>query len=176
MLNTLRFSNNTAVFAGICPNAFIFWNESLQVSSLDREAMNEARLNSARKTHTLVCAATFQPVVPGFHAPWPWLRAAQLPLCEKSWKLLQRLERHMLGLNRLKKIVKPGGSEQGERANFARLVLGCIEASKQARKFVPSHPWKKKRDPGKPRATKCTWPDSTGTVITVRPRMTYRFG
>ena len=28
-----------------------------------------------------------------------------------------------------------GGSVHGERANFTRLVLGCIEASKQARKY-----------------------------------------
>ena len=30
--------------------------------------------------------------------------------------------------------VEPGGSVRGERANFSRLVLGCIEASKQASK------------------------------------------
>ena len=36
----------------------------------------------------------------------------------------------------------PGGSVRGERANFTGLVLGCIEASKQASKYVPSHPAK----------------------------------
>ena len=44
-------------------------------------------------------------------------------------------------------VERPGGSVRGERANFTRRVLGCIEASKQASKYVQSLP-EKKRDPG----------------------------
>ena len=47
-------------------------------------------------------------------------------------------------------LTAPGGSVHGERANFTRLVLGCIEASKQASKVEQSLSWKKekRRDPG----------------------------
>ena len=39
---------------------------------------------------------------------------------------------------------EPGGSVRGERANLTRLVLGCIEASKQASKVVQSLSKKRK--------------------------------
>ena len=51
--------------------------------------------------------------------------------------------------------VAPGGSVRGERANFTRLVLGCIEVSKQASKVERSLSKKKEKRLRYPRATKC---------------------
>ena len=42
-----------------------------------------------------------------------------------------------VGIGRVR-VVEPGGSVRGERAIFTRLVLGCIEASKQASKVEQS--------------------------------------
>ena len=54
-------------------------------------------------------------------------------------------------LELLRILPQPGGSVRGERANFRRLVLGCIEARKQANRYVRSFS-EKKRKPKYPRA------------------------
>ena len=46
---------------------------------------------------------------------------------------------------------RPGRSVRGDRANFTRLVIGCVEPSKQASKqgrAVPLVEKEKRRDPG----------------------------
>ena len=61
--------------------------------------------------------------------------------------------RRVQDLVRIANVVEPGGSVRGERANFTRLVLGCIEAGKQANKYVWFFSEKNVFKPKHPRAT-----------------------